>query len=122
MTELRRDQLRRDIARYVTGFVLCLLMTVVAYAIVVNELLTVDWTVAVLAILALLQVILQLVFFLKLGHEVGTKWRVISFISMAAVLFIIVAGSIWIMYHLDYNMMTMPHEEMMERMERESGF
>lgn len=122
MSEVKLEALRRDIARYCTGFTLCLLMTIVAYVVVVDQLLTGNWTVAILVVLAVLQVVLQLVFFLKLGHETGTKWRLVSFISMAIVLFIIVAGSVWIMYHLDYNMMTMPHDEMMERMERESGF
>jgi hypothetical protein len=41
---------------------------------------------------------------------------------MLGVLLIVVSGSLWIMYHLDYNMMNMPPEQLQKRMDKEAGF
>jgi cytochrome o ubiquinol oxidase operon protein cyoD len=54
--------------------------------------------------LAFVQVIIQLIFFLHLGEEESPRWNLISFLFMVGVVFIIVAGSLWIMFNLDYRM------------------
>jgi len=98
------------IARYTIGFVLSLLLTIVAYYYVVargdNPLLLI-----VLAMLAIVQMIVQLVFFLHLGEETGPRYKLLSFGFMLIVLGIVVIGSIWIMVNLNQNMMHMSPSE-----------
>jgi cytochrome o ubiquinol oxidase subunit IV len=98
------------VARYTIGFVLSLVLTVVAYILVVNGS-TSPWLLAALGILALVQMVVQLIFFLHLGEETGTRYKTASFVFMAGTLFIVVAGSIWIMQNLDYNMAHMTPQE-----------
>lgn len=58
--------------------------------------------------LALVQLVIQLAFFLHLGHEKKPRWNLIFFLSTAGVIMLIVVGSLWIMSHLNYNMT--PHQ------------
>lgn len=110
------------IHRYVIGFVLSIILTLGAYILVEYKIATGVAVVILLAILALSQAVVQLLFFLHLTFKHESKWRFIAFVSMLVVLIIIVAGSIWIMYHLDYNMMNMPHDQLQQRLDKETGF
>lgn len=96
--------------RYIIGFLLSLGLTLLAYAIVVLELLD-SWAAVVLIVLALAQMIVQLVYFLHLGEEVGPRLKLLSFVFMGVILLIIVVGSLWIMNHLNYNMMEMTPDQ-----------
>lgn len=97
-------------ARYTIGFVLSLVLTLVAYNLAVygeaNTLLLLT-----LGVLAIAQMIVQLVFFLHLGDEVRPRYKLASFVFMAGILLIIVVGSLWIMANLDYNMQHMSANE-----------
>jgi cytochrome o ubiquinol oxidase operon protein cyoD len=61
-----------------------------------------------LVILAVIQLVVQLIFFFHLGHESKPRLNTVSFLFMLMVVGIIGFGSLWIMYNLNYNMM--PHE------------
>lgn len=60
--------------------------------------------------IAVVQLIVQVIYFLHIGR--GSKWKLRTFIFTLIVVIIIVAGSVWIMENLNYNMMDMsPHEQ-----------
>lgn len=109
-------------AGYVIGFILSIALTLTAYAVVTSRAVMGVWLMITLAALALTQVVVQLIFFLHLGNEPKPRWKLAAFLSMLVVLVIIVGGSLWIMYHLDYNMMHMPREELQHRLDKEAGF
>lgn len=114
----------RQIRSYVIGFVVSLCLTIAAYAVVVGHLLIGTTLIVIVAGFALVQMIVQLIFFLHLGSEDRPRWRLLLFGLMMAILAIIVIGSVWIMYHLNYNMMDMSGSDkdahMMEQ--RDKGF
>ena len=93
---------------YVVGFVLSLILTFAAYYLVTLQLLSGNTLLVSILVLAFVQLFVQLWFFLHLGREQKPRWNLIFFLSTAGIIFIVVAGSIWIMSHLNYNMM--PHE------------
>ena len=98
------------ITRYTIGFVLSLLLSLAAYYYVVlgsSE----TWLLPVLGALALIQMTVQLIFFLHLGEEVRPRYRLASFGFMLLVLTIVVVGSLWVMVHLNNNMMDMTPDE-----------
>jgi cytochrome o ubiquinol oxidase operon protein cyoD len=95
---------------YVIGFVGSLLLTLVSFSLVAFDLIAVELLPFVLAALALVQAAVQLKFFLHLGAQSKPKWETLIFWSMITTLFIIVAGSLWIMS--DLNQRTMPPELM----------
>jgi cytochrome o ubiquinol oxidase subunit IV len=107
------------VTSYVLGFFFAVVLTVIAYVIVVNHLLSGMLLAVVLMILAAVQLLVQLVFFLHLGRDKNSRWNVASFYFMLLVLVIVVVGSLWIMHNLNYNMMMTP-EQMNEFMLKES--
>ena len=87
------------------GFFLSLLCTIAAYYIVVESLLRPFLFLPAVAGFGFLQTIFQLLFFFHLWREPKPRWNLIMLLFMALVVVIIVGGSIWIMYNLDYHMM-----------------
>lgn len=105
----------------ITGYVLALCLTLTAYFVVVNHWYEQLWTMIIIFILALTQLVVQLIFFLHFGKESRPRWNLTAFWFMLIFLIIIVAGSIWIMSSLNYNMMQMTPEQMDIYMMDQSG-
>ncbi len=104
------EQYHGSIKTAVIGFFWSIVLTFAAYLLVVEEWLHGPVLVIALISLAIFQLLVQLFFFLHMGHEQKPRWNLIVFLFMALVLLIIVAGSLWIMYNLDYTLM--PHDMM----------
>lgn len=101
----------RTLTSLTIGFLLSLGLTICAYLVAVGNIKDSMAAVGVLVVLAATQLVIQLVFFLHFGEEKRPRWNMWSFVFMGLVLFIVVAGSMWIMYHLNYNMMTMSPDQ-----------
>src|SRR5689334_18708250 len=95
---------RHKLATYIIGFVLSVLLTLDAYLMVTQHLLSGGALVAGLAATALAQLVVQLGGFLHLGQGTNARWNTLAFGFMGLVVAILVGGSLWIMSHLDYNM------------------
>jgi cytochrome o ubiquinol oxidase operon protein cyoD len=93
---------------YIAGFALAVILTLAAYVMVERQLFEYDLAVYALVSLALVQFAVQLVFFLHLGHEDRPRWNMAVFLFTLLVLVVIVLGSLWIMYNLNYNMNMTP--------------
>ncbi len=104
---------------YVAGFVLAVVLTLAAYVVVVEQLFEQNIAVFILVGLALVQLAVQLVFFLHLGQEDKPRWNMAVFLFTLLILVVIVLGSLWIMYNLNYNMNMTP-EQMDEFMIKQS--
>ncbi len=89
---------------YVVGFILSLIFTLVPYYLVVNMTLagTTLW-VAILGI-AVLQMAIQLLFFLHLGRGPKPLYNIVFFFATAGVIVITVGASLFIMNNLYRNM------------------
>ncbi|MGB7977958.1 MAG: cytochrome o ubiquinol oxidase subunit IV [Chlamydiales bacterium] len=89
---------------YAIGFLLSIVLTLASYFSVTNHLLTGWVLIGAIFTFCLIQVFVQLVFFLHLGKEARPRWNLTIFLFMLLVLVIIVLGSIWIMDNLRYNL------------------
>jgi cytochrome o ubiquinol oxidase subunit IV len=90
------------------GFFFSMLLSLVAFSVIIYpEFFQLDTRLAIITILclALAQAIVQLLFFLNVWHEKGTLWNLTVFFSTVAIIFIVIFFSMWIMEHLNYNMM-----------------
>lgn len=90
---------------YLTGFLLSLVLTGVAYIAVTEQLVPSNEIGSFVVKLAIIQIAVQLFFFLHLGQESRPRWKLTVFFFMLGVLIILVFGSLWIMENLNYNMM-----------------
>lgn len=103
---------------YLLGFILSLLFTIIPYYLVTNHVLTSDVLTAGILGLAMIQLLIQLIFFLHLGEESKPRWNLIMLISTFGIILLIVVGSIWIMNNLNYKMMPEHMEEFLIEDER----
>ncbi|MBS0621063.1 MAG: cytochrome o ubiquinol oxidase subunit IV [Verrucomicrobia bacterium] len=87
---------------YLIGLILCVLLTLASFGVVSKELLTGKALLFTIFGLALVQMAIQLVIFLHLGDESKPKWNFHTFLFMFTILVIIVLGSLWIMFSLEY--------------------
>ncbi|HSH17750.1 MAG TPA: cytochrome o ubiquinol oxidase subunit IV [Candidatus Saccharimonadales bacterium] len=107
------------IGTYVTGFILSLLLTIMPFLMVYYHTVSGTLLVAAIVCFAILQLFVQLVFFLHLGNGRDGRWNIMAFLFMAMVVVIIVIGSLWIMYNLNYHMTP---TEVEERLIKDQGF
>jgi len=98
------DELHLSYGKYITGFLLSILSTVAAYLLVTRGTSTTHVTEILLACLAAVQFIVQLVFFLHVGEERKPRWRQLILLLMIFFAVVVVLGSVWIMYNLNYRM------------------
>jgi len=82
---------------YVIGFVLSLVLTAIPLSVVLNGWLTGTPAYAVLLGSAVLQFIVQLVFFMHLREEKKPRYNLMALILGLVILVLIVGGSMWIM-------------------------
>ena len=90
--------------KYVVGFVGSVGLTLAAYLISTRGNLSVGTIMVLLSVLALLQFMTQMIFFLHLGTERKPRWKLGVLCFMLGVVLILVVGSIWIMNNLNYHM------------------
>lgn len=121
---IRLDSTTKSIITYSVGFLSSIILTLAAYAIVVQNTIRSALSPASIAILlavfASIQLAVQLIFFLHLTEEAKPRWKLMSFLFAFIILGIIVIGSLWIMFDLNSRMM-MSTEEMTQYMNRQTG-
>ena len=121
---MRKPQLesRHDAVRYksyIVGFILSILITLMAYFFVVNHVWPKEALIYIVMGLAIVQLVVQLIFFLHLGR--GGSWKLVTFFFAVLVVLVVVVGSLWIMNNLNYNMMQMSPQEMDKYMQQNEG-
>ncbi len=95
-----------DVARaYTVGFVLSLVLTVIAYALVAEHALPQQWIIAAIVAAAALQCVVQAYCFLHLGTDRSSRERLFVLGFAALIITILVFGSLWIMFSLRDRMM-----------------
>jgi cytochrome o ubiquinol oxidase operon protein cyoD len=95
---------RGTLKSYVVGYLLSIGLTLVAYLIAAGNLLAAKGIAVTVMLLALIQLFVQLVFFLHLSTKSQSRWNLVLLSFALIVVIILVGGSLWIMYNLNYNM------------------
>jgi cytochrome o ubiquinol oxidase operon protein cyoD len=104
---------------YVVGFALSIFTTLLAFFFVVNHVWPKEVLIYVVLAIAVVQLVVQMVFFLHIGR--GSRWKGLTFVFTVLVVGVVVIGSIWIMNNLNYNMMDMTPDQMRQYMSENEG-
>lgn len=93
---------------YLIGFLLSVVLTAVPFWLVMTGAIADVGTVAVIIIaLAVVQILVHTVCFLHVNSQSEGGWTLLAYAFAAVIVLIVIAGSLWIMYHLNTNMMPM---------------
>lgn len=94
-----------ELRTYLTGFVLALVLTAIPFGVVYFKLLPVAATIAVIAVAAIVQVIVHLRYFLHIDFRQTPKENLLAMAFAGFLIFVMVGGTLWIMFDLHYRMM-----------------
>jgi cytochrome o ubiquinol oxidase operon protein cyoD len=91
---------------YVIGFLLSVLLTAIPFWLVLAKVIPSSKVTAfVLLGFAVVQMLVHMVYFLHMNAKVENGWSMLALIFTIALVLIMLAGSSWVMYHLNTNMM-----------------
>ena len=97
---------------YVTGFVLSVILTAIPFWLVMGKVLPDAATAPVILGFAAVQVLVHMVYFLHMNAKVEGGWSMLALVFTVIVVVIMLAGSIWVMYHMNTNMMPVDPQTM----------
>jgi cytochrome o ubiquinol oxidase operon protein cyoD len=92
---------------YSIGFILAVILTAIPFWLVMTHQLAPGTTKFVIVGFAAVQFVVHMVYFLHMNSKSEGGWNMMAMILTIILLFIVLSGSIWVMYHMNANMM--PH-------------
>ena len=90
---------------YAIGFVLSLILTAIPFWLVMGNVLPSETTKYVIMGFAGVQFVVQMIYFLHMNSKSEGGWTMMALIFTIVIVVICLAGSLWVMYHLNTNMM-----------------
>ena len=100
------DDLHVSMGDYVKGFILAVILTVIPFYLVMNNVIEDRATAAmVLGLFAVVQIVVHMVYFLHMNGKIQGGWTLLSTIFTIIFVAIGIAGTLWVMFHMNANMM-----------------
>ena len=91
---------------YVTGFLLAAILTAIPFWLVMGKVFDKSSTAALVLLgFAAVQIVVHMVYFLHMNSKSEGGWSMLALLFTLVMVVIMLSGSIWVMYHLDHNMM-----------------
>jgi len=91
---------------YVTGFVAAVILTAIPFWLVMGKTLGGSGiTAAVILAFAAVQIVVHMVYFLHMNAKSEGGWNLLALLFTVMLVVIALSGSLWVMYHLNHNMM-----------------
>jgi cytochrome o ubiquinol oxidase operon protein cyoD len=93
---------------YVIGFLLSVVLTAIPFWLVMGGVLPKALTGYVIMGFAVAQIVVHMVYFLHLNGKSDEGWTMVALIFTLILVVITLVGSLWVMHHMNSNMMPMP--------------
>ena len=91
---------------YMLGFMASVFLTAIPFWLVMGDVFSSrSTTVLIILAFALVQILVHMVYFLHMNFQSEGGWTMLSLIFTVILLFITLAGSLWVMHHMNVNMM-----------------
>ncbi|KIF82742.1 cytochrome o ubiquinol oxidase subunit IV [Noviherbaspirillum autotrophicum] len=91
---------------YAIGFVLSVILTAIPFWLVMGKVFDRSSTTAMVILgFAAVQIVVHMIYFLHMNTKSEGGWNMLALIFTVVLVVIVLSGSIWVMYHLNHNMM-----------------
>jgi cytochrome o ubiquinol oxidase operon protein cyoD len=90
---------------YLVGFILSVVLTAIPFWLVMSGAASPGWTAAIVIVAAVVQILVHTVCFLHVNTQAEGGWTLVAYVFTGVIVLITILGSLWIMYHLNTNMM-----------------
>lgn len=94
-----------SVKEYVIGLILSIVLTAIPFGLVMTGAAGEALSIILILLCAVAQVMVQLVFFLHMNASSEQFWNTTSGVFAVILVAILIVGSIWIMRHLNHNML-----------------
>ena len=90
---------------YWTGFALSVVLTAIPFALVMTHALSNQATALLIMAFAVVQIVVHMIFFLHMNRRAEGGWSIMALLFTVVIVAIALSGSLWVMYHMNANMM-----------------
>ena len=98
---------------YMTGFLLSVVLTAIPFWLVMGKVFERPGVTAfVILAFAAVQIVVHMIYFLHLNAHSEGGWNMLALIFTIVLVVITLSGSLWVMFHLNHNMMPASMHEM----------
>jgi cytochrome o ubiquinol oxidase operon protein cyoD len=96
---------------YLIGFALSAILTAIPFWLIMGDVFRDPRTAGIVVmVFAVIQIFVHMIYFLHMDTKSEGGWTVMALIFTLVLVVITLAGSFWVMHHLNANMMPMPHD------------
>lgn len=113
--EFEQEDIGKGVRGYLIGLALAALLTLASFLIVRSHLIWAPAIPVALLVFAIAQMGVHLVFFLHITTGPDNTNNIMALAFGVLIVFLLFGGSLWIMYHLNHNMMPMGQIMQMQR-------
>ena len=92
---------------YMIGFALSVVLTAIPFWLVMTLPLTKQATALIIMAFAAVQMIVHMIYFLHMNRRAEGGWSIMALLFTVVIVGIALSGSLWVMYHMNANMMPM---------------
>ena len=105
------DDLHISLKGYMTGFVLSVILTAIPFWLVMGKAFNNSSTTALVILgFAAVQIVVHMVYFLHMNARSEGGWTMLALIFTLVLVVITLSGSLWVMFHMNSNMMPTMHD------------
>lgn len=91
---------------YTIGFILSVILTAIPFWLVMGDVFRSSSTTAFVILgFAAVQIVVHMIYFLHMNTRAEGGWSLLALLFTIMLVVIVLVGSIWVMYHLNHNMM-----------------
>lgn len=101
---------------YTIGFVLAVILTAIPFWLVMGNVIKSSSTAGLVLLgIAAVQIVVHMIYFLHMNSKVEQGWSLLAMVFTLMLVVIMLSGSIWVMYHMNHNMMPGMMTEMIHK-------
>ncbi len=91
---------------YIIGFLLSVVLTAIPFGLVMTGVIADPrLTAGIVMVSAVVQIVVHMIYFLHMNTKSENGWTLMALIFTVVLVGITIAGSLWVMYHMNLNMM-----------------
>ena len=90
---------------YLVGFVLAVILTAIPFWLMIARPLASQPTALIIMALAAVQIVVHMFYFLHMSRRAEGGWLIMALLFTVVLVLIALSGSLWVMYHMNANMM-----------------
>ena len=104
------DSSHGSVKSYAIGFILSVILTAIPFWLVMGEVIPNPRTTGIVIMaFAVVQIVVHMIYFLHMNTRSQGGWTMLALIFTLILVIITLSGSLWVMYHLNTNMMPEMH-------------